>query len=557
MIGVVAAADERPVVEEFFELFKTPWEFYERGRVYDVVIATAGHVPAVDAPLVVIYGSDTKNTDAAHNIWAGARHRGATLNVGGTQLPIYGELLTFAKRQDGAAFLETSGAAAGLTNRHGQRVIKRLGYDLFREVRFLLSEGQPLEHAHLPTLDIHVSMLRAWILEAGIPLEEIPPVPADHSFVVCLTHDIDFTGIRHHLFDHTMWGFLYRSTIGAARNLLKRRISIGRFVKMWAAAVSLPCVYLRWMPDHWRPFEWYPEVEKNLPATYFIIPVKRRAGEFVGGRHPSRRATAYDIGDIAESAADLMQQGCEVAVHGIDAWHSVDKGKAERARVVAVTGAATVGIRMHWLLRGPNTATVLEQAGYAYDAGLGYNETIGYRNGTTQVFRPCGARKLLGLPLHIQDTALFSPQRLDLSEPEARRRCDALVDNARRSGGVLTVLWHDRSHGPERLWGDFYADFVRMLQSLDGWFGTAAQVVRWFDERRAIRFARIDTEDGPRMRVCYRGAEIQPPVSIRVHRPGTAPIDLRWNGQSDVELDSDERAPDVTVQRFASMGSVQ
>ena len=87
---------------------------------------------------------------------------------------------------------------------------------------------------------------------------------------------------------------------------------------------------------------------------------------------------------------------------------------------------------MHWLLRDANTPSVLEQAGYAYDSTVGYNETVGYRAGTSQVFRPSGATTLLELPLHIQDGALFYPQRLDLSEPEAEKRCQALIDNARK-----------------------------------------------------------------------------------------------------------------------------
>src|SRR5207253_9032885 len=139
--------------------------------------------------------------------------------------------------------------------------------------------------------------------------------------------------------------------------------------------------------------------------------------------------------------------------------HSAQRGMAERSAVAAAAGGPVVGIRMHWLLRDRNTPAVLESAGYAYDAGLGYNETIGYRNGTTQVFRPLGAcATLLELPLHIQDGALFYPDRLDLSEPDARSRCDRLVEHARGFGGVLTMLWHDRSHGPERFWGDFYLD---------------------------------------------------------------------------------------------------
>jgi len=399
-------------------------------------------------------------------------------------------------------------------------------------VRLLLSGGQPPEHAHIPTLDIHIAMLRNWILDAGIPLVEIPPAPAGHSCLVCLTHDIDFIGIRKHRFDHTMWGFLYRSTIGAVRNVLRRRISLVRFLKMWAAAASLPLVYLQLKRDFWDPFDWYLRVEDQLPSTYFMIPVKGRAGDRVGGRHASRRAVAYDISDVADRVSVLQKAGCEIAVHGIDAWHSVDKARDERTRLEAVTGARAAGIRMHWLLRDADTPSVLERAGYAYDAGLGYNETIGYRNGTTQAFRPLGARTLLELPLHIQDGALFFPQRLDLSEPDARRRCDLLMANARRLGGALTILWHDRSHGPERFWGDFYVELVRALRSLDGWFATAAQLTGWFEQRRAIRF-----EHGAAgTRVRYQGPVIHPPVSLRVHRLATY-VDRPWNGQTPVELD--------------------
>ena len=106
------------------------------------------------------------------------------------------------------------------------------------------------------------------------------------------------------------------------------------------------------------------------------------------------------------------------------------------------------------------------------------------------MFRPLGAQTLLELPLHIQDGALFYPQRLDLSEREAESRCDALIGNARKLGGVLTLLWHDRSHAPERFWGDFYAGLVLRLRSLGGWFGTGSQVATWFRNRRKVRLSR-------------------------------------------------------------------
>ena len=85
MIGVIAKADQTAAVDEFFQLFKTPWEFYRRGRAYDVVVATAGEIPAVDARLLVIYGADLKNCDARDGMVARALHRGGPLNYRGVR----------------------------------------------------------------------------------------------------------------------------------------------------------------------------------------------------------------------------------------------------------------------------------------------------------------------------------------------------------------------------------------------------------------------------------------------------------------------------------------
>ena len=94
---------------------------------------------------------------------------------------------------------------------------------------------------------------------------------------------------------------------------------------------------------------------------------------------------------MQERAARLKDEGCEVGVHGIDAWHDRDKGRDELARIGAVTAERRIGIRMHWLLRNAETASILDESGFLYDSTVGYNETVGYRAGTSQVFRPIGA----------------------------------------------------------------------------------------------------------------------------------------------------------------------
>jgi len=559
LIGVIPNTGQAGVVEEFFELFKTPWELYRPGRVYDVVVATADEIPEIRPKLLLVYSAAPVNLDARIDVTVRKREQSATLNHRDTAFPVYGECLTFADGTKGIACVTAKSGTAGVTVEASGSTLIRLGYDLFEEVRFLLSAGQPFEHAHIPTLDIHIGMLRDWILEAGISILEIPPAPAGHDFFICLTHDIDFVGIRKHKFDHSMWGFVYRATFGAVRNLFRRKISASQLLKSWRAVASLPFVYAGWAKDFWEPFDWYLEVEKGLPTTYFLIPFKQRSGENVPGARGSLRATAYDVSDLSHWTTVLLSRGCELGVHGIDAWHSIEKGREELARISAVTGEPKTGTRIHWLLRDENTPSVLERAGYAYDSTFGYNETIGYRAGTSQVFRPLGARTLLELPLHIQDGALFYPQRLDLSERAAEARCQALIGNVRELGGVLTLLWHDRSHAPERFWGDFYARLVLKLRSLDAWFGTGTQVVSWFGKRRKVRFEPVEAADGiTGISLRYDGEEISPPLKIRVHHPRqvvkestesslTASdfVDISWAGGIDEQ--SDQVLPEILV----------
>jgi peptidoglycan/xylan/chitin deacetylase (PgdA/CDA1 family) len=542
VIGVIPKEHETGTVEEFFQLFKTPWELYRAGESYDVVLASGAAPEGVTAKLVLVYGSNVHCIDRETGAVQVARLQNAKLDWRGNQIPLYGQLLTFKPTGRPTICTTTASEVAAIEVEPKNPRIIRLGYDLFEEIAFLLTAGQPVENALVATLDLHIALLRNLILGSGVPLIEIPPAPAGYDFAACLTHDIDFVGIRRHKFDHTMWGFLYRSTLGAAWNSVRGKVSLRRLMECWKAAVKLPFVYLGWARDFWMPFEWYLEVEKNLSPTYFFIPFKRRRGDKVTVSHAERRGCAYDITDIPDWIARLQAEGCEIGVHGIDAWHSIEMGREELNRVASVAGKGELGMRSHWLLSDGNTYRVLEQAGYSYDSTCGYNETPGYRSGTTQVFRPPGARKLLELPMHIQDGALFLPGRLGLSETEAERRCEAFVESAQKGGGVLTVLWHDRSHGPERFWGDFYVELIKMLKARKAWFGTAAQVVAWFRKRREVTFQSIRGADAMRrIYLCGTPGQVIPPFRVRIHATGshdgaeTRTVDVAWDGDSDFD----------------------
>src|ERR1043166_6097625 len=204
MIGVLASDAERPVVDEFFELFKTPWEFYRSGSYYEVLICSDSRLPSNSAELVLVYGSEQKFVDQQNGIELHSQHANTVISYKGSRIPIYGSCITFERTAFQTLLHEGTQRPVALEmSSNGQRLV-RIGVDLFQEVHNLLTRGQPLAQARIPTLDLHITVLRDLMLSCGLALIEIPPIPAGFPFVVCLSHDVDHGAIKNHKFDHTM-----------------------------------------------------------------------------------------------------------------------------------------------------------------------------------------------------------------------------------------------------------------------------------------------------------------------------------------------------------------
>jgi hypothetical protein len=490
MIGVIADSTEHEVVREFFELFKTPWEFYRQGGRYDVVVCTGGGEVDQTAKLVILYAGRRIPFDDQQCLQLNSpRKHACILRHPAGRLPVYGDSIRFGESGTSLLADEETGQCMAYLHRSEERVVVRVGYDLFAEIGILLTAGQPVANAGMPALDLHIAFLRDVITGSGVPLAEIPPVPDGYSFIACLTHDVDHPSIRRHQWDHTTLGFLYRAVFSSLFDLVRGRMSVREVLTNWAAAVKLPFVQWGVARDFWREFDdRYLEIEQGLPSTFFIIPFQGRPGKRLEGSAPKYRAARYGAQDIAGTIQRLLTAGCEVALHGIDAWIDSSKGIEELGEIQRLTGVSKIGVRMHWLYYDRQSPSALENAGAIYDSTAGYNETVGYRAGTTQAYKPLEARELLELPLHVMDTALFYPAHLGLSQKQARTRISPIMDHAVRFGGCLTVNWHDRSVAPERLWGACYGELVQDLKDRGAWFATASEATAWFRKRRLARF---------------------------------------------------------------------
>ena len=522
-IGVLTTPPLSGVAREFFELFKTPWGFASDADQAFSAIVVSAQVAAMPttARLVICAGSQSHPIDEHLGIKRTTLPSGTHLSFEDRRLPIHTPVAGL-EAQGADIFLRAEdGSPVAVTAQQNGITVVRIGYDLFEEVNYLLSIGQSPEHAGSPSLDLHIELLRTALLAHGVPVVEIAPYPYGHPFVVCLTHDIDFISICDHRLDHTFFGFVYR----VFRSLLDRPRRWSRIRKNFAALISVPAVHLGLAPDFWDPMPRYSTIEGKHPSTYFFIPFRGRRGRHSEGARGRYRAAPYDVAEYSQALQKLEEQRREVAVHGIDAWCDREQGQNERRVLQGITGRQRSGIRMHWLYFAETSPCTLEEAGYVYDSTLGFNQTVGYRNGTTQVFRPRGATTLLELPLNIQDTALFFPDRMHLSEDEALRRCRAIIADCVRLGGVLTVNWHDRSLAPERNWDEFYQALLAELERSTPWFAQARQAVAWYERRRSYTFQEVAIDSRRAVIRIAPGSDssaaAMPPHCLRVSLPTT------------------------------------
>ncbi len=545
MIGVATDAIDADIVRELFELFKTPWEWARPGKTYDVVIGTGGDVERFDANLLVVYSStlrDPQFPDDRGELVDGP----IDVEWGSTRIPIYGRLAQFHVASANGALM-CGGLPADYRRLSASRLVWRIGYDLFHEVRHLLTAGQPAWRAASPTLELHIDFLRHVLVSSGVTVVEMTPRPHDHDVICCLTHDVDFAGIRRQGFDRTLAGFLLRASVGSLVDLMRGRRTLADAARNWSAVLSLPLVFAGLKKDLWRPFDDYAAADRGYRSTFFLVPFSDTPGTSPAGRVDATRAVRYQISDVAADALRAAGSGAELAVHGIDAWRDAEAGRAERQELIAVTGQGRTGVRMHWLYFAADSPQQLEAAGFDYDSTCGFNDAVGYRAGTSQPFRAVGTERLMELPLAIMDSALFSGGRLALSAEEAAERCRGIIANARRFGGTLVVNWHCRSLAPDRLWGRFYDQLLDELQrETRVWFAAAGEAVDWFRWRRSVVFS-TSTRAGRRVVRVSAPSSMRPAGLIRVHRPqpgGAAVVEEhRFDAARAVDID-------ITTGRF-------
>jgi len=306
-------------------------------------------------------------------------------------------------------------------------------------------------------------------------------------YILVLTHDVDALSLKElPLSGRTFWGFVYRSLVLNFWRFLRHDLGIREYLQSIMYVLLLPLIKLGLARDPWREsLHRMLEIEKQygVRSTLFFIPIARTPGHTPAGkRAPSNRAAYYELKAYAGLLQQLVGGGWEVGVHGIDAYRDLECAKAElQAFRQLLPENNMVGIRMHWLYHlGEKTWSILEAAGYTYDATFGWNDRIGFPEGQYRPFRPKGISNLVVLPLNVQDGALLGEWHQFLNNEEAWKQVECLLMEAKKLGAVVTVLWHNNSFVAPRFWGWLYERIIQRAQQDGAYICRAIDVVEMF-----------------------------------------------------------------------------
>ncbi|MEI8334575.1 MAG: hypothetical protein WCH74_12115 [Chloroflexota bacterium] len=239
------------------------------------------------------------------------------------------------------------------------------------------------------------------------------------------------------------------------------------------------------------------EARRGLSSTFFFAPTTFHS------TRGTRLDVAYDV-----SAARfrpvfraMREGGFEVAMHaGYRAHEHARWLIAERRRLSDAAGSEIRGIRHHYWHLGPDIEATLrshEQAGFAYDSSLAFNDHLGFRRSVALPFHPFDPvlhrpLRTLQLPSFCMDGNLFHASTdVDPAVAAVSDMIERIVDG----GGIGTIDWHIQTSYPGnrefRVWAVAYQAILDMLAGRqDIWVTDLGAIERWVSCRAAALVAR-------------------------------------------------------------------
>ncbi len=314
-----------------------------------------------------------------------------------------------------------------------------------------------------PAVDRYVEILRA-VLAPRLAALGLDPLPdpgwvwgPDQRFAVALTHDVD-----------NLWRWTRRGLAASGYRTL-RAVRARSSSGVGRELGDLSDWLIRHLPRGTDPFWTFPQIlggedGRGITSTFFVI--ARHTHKRDGNQPETYRSR------IPEALALLARHRREIGLHGNDADRlGVDPLVDDRALLARSARAEIHGMRYHYLrCLYHETLPFLEQAGFSYDTSLAFAEHEGFRCGCSFPFQPYSLAEerpldLVELPLAVMDGTLQEPHYRSLDAVQAESAARTVLARARRSGGAVSLLWHNNRFDP-RVSRGYDAVYWRLVDRL-------------------------------------------------------------------------------------------
>jgi hypothetical protein len=334
-----------------------------------------------------------------------------------------------------------------------------------------------------PAVDRYVEVLRA-MLAPRLSELGLAPLPAPGwmwdagkggaGHAVALTHDLD-----------NLWRWTARG-FAAAGYRSARAVRHGNGDALRRELGDLGDWLTRHLPRRTDPFWTFPQLlggedVRGVSSTFFVI---ARHTHRTDGNQPETYRKR-----IPQALALLQRHGREIGLHGNDSDRlGLDPLSDDRNLLARRARSEVYGIRYHYLrCLYHETLPLLEEACFSYDTSLAFAEHEGFRCGCSFPFRPYHVRDerpldLVELPLALMDGTLQEPHYRGLDAGAAERAAGAVLDKVRRSGGAVSILWHNNrfDRRVSRGYDGVYWRLTERALEQGAWATSAGAVVaRW------------------------------------------------------------------------------
>ncbi|MDQ6634709.1 MAG: hypothetical protein M3Z10_08130 [Gemmatimonadota bacterium] len=331
------------------------------------------------------------------------------------------------------------------------------------------------------------------------PVCFVTPWPGGHRWAAALTHDLDVVS----------WWPAFTALRLAE---LARKGQASRVLQVIGAALASGGRNVVW-----RGVREVLDIEAHYAAhsTWFVLCgtptlATARVGDLTYS--PESRLTRRILDAIRAG-------GHEIGLHGSFAtYESAVVFGEQRARLDALAGQPTRGVRQHYLrLRPATTHRAMADAGFAFDSTAGFADRNGFRLGVADVLPVWsdvdrGVLPLDEVPFTWMDRAL-SKYRGEEDPAAWVRDALALADRARDVDGMWVGIWHPNLTTALGFPGGLHAyeSLVAALVNRDPWMATLSEAVAWRRARRAVRAVGIDAGGTVRL---ARGVAHVPRVTL-------------------------------------------